>query len=224
MVFSFSSSLPWTFLWRLLVPCIRCQGGYLSVLCSFDPGIRPTMRLTFLTLISLVVASRADGPDFGYETALLTSQDVGDFSDIRPAATDNATTTAGFGTKAACRAFPGTVDWPGDADWKRLNASLGGALLKPVPAGVVCYPGPAYDAAKCTSLVNSQVVAQPLIDDPLGFTTQWPADHPCPITANPTGNCTMKGLPEYVVNVTSVRQIQIAVNFARNRKLRLVIK
>jgi hypothetical protein len=182
------------------------------------------MRLTVVTLLGSVVASLADGLEFGYETDQLTSQDVGDFSDIAPAATDNVTTTTRRGTKAVCRAFPGTDAWPDDADWKRLNASLGGALLKPVPAGEVCYPGPDYDAAKCTSVVNNQVVSPALFDDPLGLSTQWPAGNPCPITAHPTGNCSQGGLPVYVVNATSVKQIQIAVNFARNRNLRLVIK
>jgi FAD/FMN-containing dehydrogenase len=44
-----------------------------------------------------------------------------------------------------------------------------------------------------------------------------------PVNA-PNGNCTVGGYPAYVVNVTSVAQIQAAVNFARNANLRLVIK
>ncbi|TVY80870.1 FAD-linked oxidoreductase ZEB1 [Lachnellula suecica] len=38
------------------------------------------------------------------------------------------------------------------------------------------------------------------------------------------GTCTLGGFPSYVVNVTTVKQIQLAVNFARNTGLRLVIK
>lgn len=40
----------------------------------------------------------------------------------------------------------------------------------------------------------------------------------------PFGNCTMGGYPSYVVNVTNVAQIQLAVNLARNLNLRLVVK
>lgn len=36
--------------------------------------------------------------------------------------------------------------------------------------------------------------------------------------------CTLGGFPEYVVNVTSAAQVQLAVNFARNFNIRLVIK
>jgi hypothetical protein len=182
------------------------------------------MRLTVVTLLGFVVASRANGLEFGYETAQLTWQDVGDFSDIAPAAIDNVTTTPGGGTKAACRAFPGTEDWPHDADWKRLNASLGGALLKPLPRASVCYQGPAFDAAECTSVVNNQVLSTAIFEDPLMYTSTWPTGGTCPVAANPTGTCTQGGLPVYVVNATSVKQIQITVNFARNRNLRLVVK
>jgi hypothetical protein len=36
--------------------------------------------------------------------------------------------------------------------------------------------------------------------------------------------CTLGGLPEYAVNVSTAAQIQLAVNFARNLNIRLVIK
>lgn len=43
--------------------------------------------------------------------------------------------------------------------------------------------------------------------------------------ANPDGGeCTLGGFSIYTVNVSSVTQIQLAVNFARNAYLRLVIK
>lgn len=41
---------------------------------------------------------------------------------------------------------------------------------------------------------------------------------------NYTSTCDMGGYSTYVVNVSSVAQIQLAVNFARNLNLRLVVK
>jgi FAD/FMN-containing dehydrogenase len=41
---------------------------------------------------------------------------------------------------------------------------------------------------------------------------------------NYTDTCEIGGYPAYVVNVTNVAQIQLAVNFARNLNLRLVVK
>jgi FAD/FMN-containing dehydrogenase len=44
-------------------------------------------------------------------------------------------------------------------------------------------------------------------------------------TVDPSsGDCTLGGFPVYSVNVSNVGQIQLAVNFARNANLRLVIK
>ena len=41
---------------------------------------------------------------------------------------------------------------------------------------------------------------------------------------NYTNTCEMGGYPSYAVNVSNVAQIQLAVNFARNLDLRLVVK
>lgn len=41
---------------------------------------------------------------------------------------------------------------------------------------------------------------------------------------NYTSACTQGAYPTYVVNATTVAQIQLAVNFARNQNLRLVVK
>src|SRR5438128_1425724 len=46
----------------------------------------------------------------------------------------------------------------------------------------------------------------------------------CVLVNAPSGNCTVGGYPTYVVNITTVKQIQLAVNFARSANLRLVIK
>lgn len=40
----------------------------------------------------------------------------------------------------------------------------------------------------------------------------------------PSNNCTLGGYPSYVVNASTVANIQLAVNFARNSNLRLVVK
>ncbi|KAH8654145.1 hypothetical protein BGZ60DRAFT_386656 [Tricladium varicosporioides] len=46
----------------------------------------------------------------------------------------------------------------------------------------------------------------------------------CPPTTNPNATCTLGGFPSYVVNATTVKQIQLAINFARNTGIRLTVK
>ncbi|KAK3393324.1 hypothetical protein B0H63DRAFT_443578 [Podospora didyma] len=188
------------------------------------------MRLTSATvaLLSFAVTSTraaADGPKFAFETVQLTVDDIANFSAIAPKPINPKTPGTVCKPRPECRAFPGSSDWPADAEWEKLGAALGGgALLKPVPLAAACYPGVYQDAATCTALVNSQTITRAYFADPLSLSTQWPAGNPCPLVANPTGECTQGGLPVYVVNATSVKQIQIAVNFARNKNLRLVVK
>jgi FAD/FMN-containing dehydrogenase len=61
-------------------------------------------------------------------------------------------------------------------------------------------------------------------NDPTSITSQWASGYSCVPTADPTSTCTQGGWPTYVVNATTVRHVQLAINFARNRNLRLVIK
>lgn len=46
----------------------------------------------------------------------------------------------------------------------------------------------------------------------------------CQVTTDPTQSCTLGGYPSYAINVSTVSQIQLGVNFARNSNIRLVIK
>jgi hypothetical protein len=101
---------------------------------------------------------------------------------------------------------------------------MGGALLKPVPVAAACYEGPYKDASKCNYLLTTAKDGRFYLDDPLTVLTMWPQGNTCRLELRPTGNCTQGGYPSYVVNVTTVQQVQAAVNFARNNNIRLVIK
>jgi len=172
------------------------------------------------SLLALVaIANCTECVNFPYESIQLTEADIGNFSAI--AFGDSSAPVA---NSSSCRAFPGTPGWPIDDEWNRLNSSLGGALLKPVPLGAACYQGAYYDAARCEYLIVNGSTDRVFLDDPLNVLTQWPEGDTCDLAINATGSCTQGGYPTYVVNVTTVKQIQIAVNFARNKNLRLVIK
>ncbi|KAI1812429.1 hypothetical protein GGS20DRAFT_578319 [Poronia punctata] len=123
-----------------------------------------------------------------------------------------------------CKVFPGDVKWPTQYEWVALNSSIGGVLLKPSPAGVVCYPGPEYDQSQCQSLVRGASSSRFWLDDPLTELAQWTQGSSCVATLTPVGNCTRGGFPEYVVNATTAKHVQAAVDFARTRNIRLVIK
>ncbi|KAI2779933.1 FAD-binding domain-containing protein [Daldinia loculata] len=152
----------------------------------------------------------------------LTQEDIGDFSAIDFG--DEATASLDDSTVDGCKVFPGDSDWPSVAEWSRLNMTLEGALLRPTPAAAACYQGPDYDLERCTYLFTNTSLSHFWIDEPLVSLTEWSQGGTCALALNPQGNCTRGGFPEYVVNATSVKHIQAAVNFARNKRIRLVIK
>lgn len=59
-------------------------------------------------------------------------------------------------TSESCRAFPGDARWPSKLKWKVLDLLTGGALVKTVPLGAVCYKNNEhYDAAKCQEILDN---------------------------------------------------------------------
>lgn len=157
--------------------------------------------------------------NFAFEAIQLLEDDIGGFSAIS------------FGNKSEpiakvpCRAAPGTAQWPTETEWEQLNTSLAGRLLHPSPLAAVCYDGPYKNVEKCNFLLRNASTSRIYIDDPLTVLTNWPQGDTCHATAAPQeSSCSQGGFPAYVVNVTTVKQIQVAVNFARNLNLRLNIK
>jgi hypothetical protein len=193
-----------------------------SIAYSFEKqswlDISGMMRQVLLPVL-LALLNTASGFNFPFEAIQLTSTDIGNFTSI-----SFGDPKAPITNTASCRSFPGTPSWPLPSEWSQLNISLSGALLHPSPLGSVCYAGPLQNIDACQNLVVNASTSRAYLDDPLTVLTTWPEGETCDVTLNPVGNCTQGGFSVYVVNVTTVRDIQVAVNFARNSNLRLVIK
>lgn len=149
----------------------------------------------------------------------LTSEAIDDFGAVTFGNVHATPST----TRSRCRAFPGDASWPRPQELRRLNDTVDGALLAPRPPASVWYStSPNFDANACRFLTSNASQTTFYLDDPVTILTQWPQGNTCLLNA--TGNCTQGGYPVYVVNATSVKHIQAAVNFARNKNVRLVIK
>lgn len=175
-----------------------------------------------ILLATLLLVSGGFADNFPFESIHLTKAEIQAFPAVGFG--DRDTAPPWDSTTPRCRAWPGSDDWPTNSEWKQLNTSLDGALLRPVPAASACYQGGQYNEATCRWLVNQAGTTNFWVNDPLSTLTQWPQGSTCVLTANAQGECTRGGYPEYVVNATTVKHIQAAVNFARNRNVRLVIK
>ncbi|KAI1388030.1 FAD-binding domain-containing protein [Hypoxylon trugodes] len=128
-----------------------------------------------------------------------------------------------------CKTFPGEfVVFPGDITNRVFNLLLGGSLIQTKPLASPCYSDYGnQDKAKCDE-ITSHWSDDPYIhtNDPTSINAILFEGTSCvPHTVNPFAlNCTIGAYPKMSVNVTTVSQIQLAINIARNLNLRLVIK
>ncbi|KAH8736178.1 hypothetical protein BGZ61DRAFT_489907 [Ilyonectria robusta] len=127
---------------------------------------------------------------------------------------------------ASCKTMPGDLAWPGKVVWKVFNLLTGGALIKTVPFGAVCYQGEHYDADACARIIDNWTNSDTHDEDPTANMYPLFEGNAClPQDAGKEGaTCQLGGLPVYSVNATSASQVQLAVNFARTLNLRLVIR
>lgn len=134
---------------------------------------------------------------------------------------------AGNSSLVRCKVYPGDSKWPSSGEWAQLNRTLGGALLKGVPAASICYSNGTrgYDEAACSNLAANWTNSHTHLDDPIEMFSPVYQGLTCqPQSLYDSGTCTQGGYPIYTVNVSTTAQLQIAVNFARNTGVRFVIK
>ncbi|KAF2678436.1 FAD/FMN-containing isoamyl alcohol oxidase-like protein MreA [Lentithecium fluviatile CBS 122367] len=160
--------------------------------------------------------------NFLYEGVQLEDGDVANNSDIA------------FGKlpgspSAKCKTFPGDSHWPSSERWDAFNASLGGALVRGIPPAAACYEGPYEDAARCEVVRTGSRSSNFVKEDPVIPFQQWTLGNPCPVPASnqspgPEGACNISSYPAFAVVASTVKHVQLAVNFARNNNIRLTIK
>jgi FAD binding domain len=129
------------------------------------------------------------------------------------------------GVRAICKAAPGSSSWPSSDEWASFNQSVSGALLQPPPPGGVCHPGqPNYNATDCPAVATAWTTSWAFHEDnPISTAyNNWNNDSCVPYI--PSAPCSGEGYPIYVVNATTPNQVQAAVNFARQKNIRLNVK
>jgi FAD/FMN-containing dehydrogenase len=127
---------------------------------------------------------------------------------VLPAAAKIASSAAGAAATVR-RVRPSDPAWPGAAAWEKLNQAVGGRLIKVEPLFASCANG---SAASCdnvlAALKNPYYVGdQPAGTQSVGWVDGW-----------------MSAPSAYAVAAQTAEDVAAAVNFARDNKLRLVIK
>ncbi|KAL7624629.1 hypothetical protein AAE478_006198 [Parahypoxylon ruwenzoriense] len=201
---------------------------------TIQDGVEATEENVAPAVETLEADAASSGIDyFPYESSQLTtdvisnltnynlsSVELFDFSeDEEPASQKRA--------PRVCKTYPGDKSWPPRPAWGLLRILLGGSLIEGVPAAAPCYPDwPQYNEDKCASITSQWQTPQYQLSQPLGIQYYAFEGVSClpPSLTRAGAKCTLGGMPSYVVRATNVAQIQLAVNFARNLNLRLIVK
>ncbi|KAK8065577.1 hypothetical protein PG997_012324 [Apiospora hydei] len=172
--------------------------------------------------------SVAGAPWFEYEKLQLTSDDLDGLS--TRGSKPKVAGLIGFDVgpelqPGECRTFPGDSSWPSESEWSDFGDLLSGSLIQTVPVAAPCYKDwGVYNKEQCDAIRGS--FPNPYFHEADPTSTMWPIwqGRSCLPTDDPDALCTLGAYPVYAVNVSNVAHIQTALNFARNKNLRFVIK
>jgi hypothetical protein len=121
-----------------------------------------------------------------------------------------------------CKSTPKDALWPNIDQWNHLNESLHGCLLQPLPPALACHyssPGSNDTCAKIKSSWSTFPFHQ---DNPVS--TAWNNMNNDSCLPNTSTPCTGFGYPVYVVNASSATDVKLAIDFARENNIRLIVK
>ncbi len=126
-------------------------------------------------------------------------------------------------SKTICKVTPASLLWPSVTEWQKLNSSISGNLLKPLPPGSVCDPlSPNFNNESCTYVFSQYSNASFHAADLLsGDYPNWSNDSCLP---DPQAGCSQAGYSVYVINATNKDYVKEGVNFARTHNIRLIVK
>jgi hypothetical protein len=131
-------------------------------------------------------------------------------------------------TASRCKVYPGDAAWPSNEAWSQLNELSGGRLIADAtPKAAVCYPDqPGYNATTCASYTTVEWQKSYMhMHDPIEMLSPVAQGMTCtPPNLYDSHGCTRGGFPKYVINATKPEHVQLAVNFARNTGVRLIVK
>ncbi|PWW80057.1 FAD-binding domain-containing protein [Tuber magnatum] len=127
-----------------------------------------------------------------------------------------------------CRCLPTDHCWPKPSEWVSFNASVSGSLIAVKPVASPCHD-PTFDQAACDDAKTNYKSSVWRGSFPGGYQqVNWETsavkNETCYIDTPRSSPCGQGNVPIYAVAATSSTQIQKAVDFARERNLRLVIK
>jgi hypothetical protein len=118
----------------------------------------------------------------------------------------------------SCKWVPSQSGWPSDADWAALNQAVKGRLLRPPPPAAACH---GLANGDCDSVKSGFRDSKWHANNPVSNMWQNYNNYSCPPTG---GQCSGWGYPVYVVEAREPGDVKAAIDFARQKTIRLNVK
>ncbi|KAI3329677.1 FAD-binding domain-containing protein [Ustulina deusta] len=129
---------------------------------------------------------------------------------------------------STCRALPGDKAWPSVSDWNKLNATVGGRLIRGTPIAEVCYSnnedGIVADSAACAVLQEQWPYVDPYLESPVNVMCPYWLNNTCSPFLASQGSCTLGNLASYAINVTGASDVIAGLKFVKEHNIRLTVK
>ena len=124
---------------------------------------------------------------------------------------------------AECKATPSNSSWPTTDIWTAFNASLGGQLIQPAPPGEVCHEDELnYNYSGCVKTQKLWATYDFHRLSPVS--SAWNNYNNDTCVPDTRFSCNSTGYPLYVVNATDENHVVLAVQFAAQYGIRLIVK
>ncbi|KUJ14021.1 FAD-binding domain-containing protein [Mollisia scopiformis] len=124
-------------------------------------------------------------------------------------------------TNTTCKTTPNDAAWPSISEWTALNQSISGRLLHPSPPAAACH-SPTFDNDTCNAINTAWTTFAFHQDNPVS--SAWNNMNNDSCLPNITAPCSDVGYPVYVVNASDANDIKSAIDFAREKNIRLTVK
>ncbi|KAF4978564.1 hypothetical protein FZEAL_5097 [Fusarium zealandicum] len=122
-----------------------------------------------------------------------------------------------------CKCFPGEKCWPSESEWKSLNSSVNGRLIKTVPLGSPCHD-PTYDEKQCQYLQSQWQLTEIHTNSSSSTMAPWFANQSCDPFQPRFRPCEIGNYVRYTVDVLDTADVVNAIDFARTHDIRFVIR
>ncbi|RTE81507.1 hypothetical protein BHE90_003956 [Fusarium euwallaceae] len=125
-----------------------------------------------------------------------------------------------------CKNHPLDANWPSIDDWNTLNRSTNGALIKTNPIASSCFNNDS--TVSCDHVQENWFYSDfhSSLPESIGY-PYW-ANRSCvppnDYAYDESLGCEVGGLPAYIINTTTTEQVAVAVKWASQRNIRIVVK